>query len=815
MSSDLQAKYQRLASEYSKLKAQLPVLKKAVVDEQTIQEKLKVSIKEKDQCVRKYEQEVDSLIFRNQQLAKRVLFLQEELEQVSVKKKTKSIGRNLLPGGHLLSTFVGKGGSGSADASTPTAEKPLTHSLEHSVIGEELQSKIEENARLHKQVFESQQEYDTQLRELQERLSKYEKESNQHNEVLNLTLQKGKTEVDRLQQEKAMMEIKLQKQQSQIKEYKSQADRIEDHLHDVQEHLTGKLKSATKIIENNLPFIDSSVPDFNSLNVPTHDRKYQLRARELMSQAVGLTSAFTLAFSNFCTYSEQRARNMCSTDSSQDPLTIINTRYAKHLFENASYFKELEEAMKIFNEEVGENCFTTLETATGLQPFATKFRHLVTYLNKLLPYQLESLHQECALSTCTTMLEAKNLDLCKSFKRLNSVFNRLETYISILGAQSHKSCSHSKKNHQRFFVELSSGITSLHEAVKDVSKHFNSKISMEHQLPTASQKLKITDECIVSSLVSLVTCTGKLSAFLAGNQDFFSQRANYRTRGSSINSSLSAEEDRTNPIVAQYRQKASDYLSRIQEPQPVSVPYHIALENRKLLLSSTESKEGLSKQIQTFQQKISKLEQHKEHYMLELQLLKMKCENETQKVKQLEKSIEETKKKSEGNSSPENLMDGTVSSTATATTGEIEDTNSKSYVSSESKGESVLAADADTREQLIKDHLTNRINQLTLSLQLAESKAISFHAEVRSLHKRLAIAEQSKESALEELKQASLAQAQLKDELTTTTRSYEGQLSMMSEHLASMNEKLTTQKDEIDELTMQLSMVKGQKKSKK
>ena len=51
-------------------------------------------------------------------------------------------------------------------------------------------------------------------------------------------------------------------------------------------------------------------------------------------------------------------------------------------------------------------------------------------------FLIYSLHQECALSTCTTMLEAKNLDLCKSFKRLNSVFNRLETYISILGAQS-------------------------------------------------------------------------------------------------------------------------------------------------------------------------------------------------------------------------------------------------------------------------------------------------------------------------------------------------------------------------------------------
>ncbi|XP_029653884.2 protein phosphatase 1 regulatory subunit 21-like, partial [Octopus sinensis] len=118
------------------------------------------------------------------------------------------------------------------------------------------------------------------------------------------------------------------------------------------------------------------------------------------------------------------------------------------------------------------------------------------------------------------------------------------------------------------------------------------------------------------------------------------------------------------------------------------------------------------------------------------------------------------------------------------------------------------SVDADSREQLIKDHLTNRINQLTLNLQLAESKAINFHAEVRALHKRLAIAEEAKEKSIEELKQATTVQAQLKDDLATTTRSYEGQLRMMSEHLASMNEKLTTQKDEIDELKMQQAMSK-------
>ena len=43
-----------------------------------------------------------------------------------------------------------------------------------------------------------------------------------------------------------------------------------------------------------------------------------------------------------------------------------------------------------------------------------------------------------------------------------------------------------------------------------------------------------------------------------------------------------------------------------------------------------------------------------------------------------------------------------------------------------------------------------------------------------------------------------------KDELQVTTRNYEGQLSMMSEHLAGMNEKLTTQADEINSLKYQI-----------
>lgn len=46
------------------------------------------------------------------------------------------------------------------------------------------------------------------------------------------------------------------------------------------------------------------------------------------------------------------------------------------------------------------------------------------------------------------------------------------------------------------------------------------------------------------------------------------------------------------------------------------------------------------------------------------------------------------------------------------------------------------------------------------------------------------------------------ARSLTQDELATTKRSYEDQLSMMSDHLCSMNETLTKQREEIDTLKL-------------
>ncbi|CAL8090847.1 unnamed protein product [Orchesella dallaii] len=82
-SKSLNTKYQKLAAEYAKLRSQVTVLKKGVLDEQEKNEVLKSTLTIQDQSVRKLEQELDSVKFRNRQLEKRIEILQQSPENGS------------------------------------------------------------------------------------------------------------------------------------------------------------------------------------------------------------------------------------------------------------------------------------------------------------------------------------------------------------------------------------------------------------------------------------------------------------------------------------------------------------------------------------------------------------------------------------------------------------------------------------------------------------------------------------------------------------------------------------------------------------
>nr|XP_042123518.1 protein phosphatase 1 regulatory subunit 21 [Peromyscus maniculatus bairdii] len=190
-SAELQGKYQKLAQEYSKLRAQNQVLKKGVVDEQASSAVLKEQLKMKDQSLRKLQQEMDSLTFRNLQLAKRVELLQDEL---------------------ALSEPRGKKNKKSGESSSQLSQE------QKSVFDEDLQKKIEENERLHIQFFEADEHHKHVEAELRSRLATLETEAAQHQAVIDGLTRKYMETIEKLQNDKARLEVKSQTLEKEAKE---------------------------------------------------------------------------------------------------------------------------------------------------------------------------------------------------------------------------------------------------------------------------------------------------------------------------------------------------------------------------------------------------------------------------------------------------------------------------------------------------------------------------------------------------------------------------------------------------------------------
>uniref|UniRef100_A0A8C3R0C6 Protein phosphatase 1 regulatory subunit 21 n=1 Tax=Cyanoderma ruficeps TaxID=181631 RepID=A0A8C3R0C6_9PASS len=704
--AELQGKYQKLAQEYSKLRAQNQVLKKGVVDEQANSASLKEQLKMKDQSLRKLQQEMDSLTFRNQQLAKRVELLQDEL---------------------ALSEARGKKNKKSVESSSQLSQE------QKSVFNEDLQKKIEENERLHILFFEADEQHKRLEAELRSRLEVLETDAAQHQAVVDSLTKKYTETIEKLQNDKAKLELKL---------------------------------------------------------------------RDLAGQAMAFVQELVTALLNFHTYTEQKVQ-IFPVDSATDIISPLNQKFSQYLHENASYVRPLEEGMLHLFESITEDTVTVLETTVKLKAFSEHLASYLGFLRKILPYQLKSLEEECESSLCTAALRARNMELHRDMKRLTAVFEKLHTYVSLLALPSTRPEGLLRTNYNFVFTNIAASLHGFHDILKDISKHYSQKAALEQEVPTATQKLITTNDCILSSVAALTNGAGKMASFFSNNLDHFTTSLSYGPKGGAeFISPLSAE------CMLQYKKKAAAYMKSLKKPCADSVPYEEALANRRVLLSSTESREGLAQQVQQSLEKIAKLEQEKEHWMLEAQLAKIKLEKENQKLKNsLSGHLTETIQE---HSVLPNIAEQKKETTEKGLREPIKSTSLIGMLTVTTDNEK--APDAESREDLIKTHYMARIAELTSHLQLADSKSVHFHAECRALAKRLSLAEKSKESLTEELKLASQNITRLQDELMTTKRSYEDQLSMMSDHLCSMNETLTKQREEID--TLKMTSKGNSKKSK-
>uniref|UniRef100_A0A6Q2Z7G2 Protein phosphatase 1 regulatory subunit 21 n=1 Tax=Esox lucius TaxID=8010 RepID=A0A6Q2Z7G2_ESOLU len=685
-----------------KLRAQNQVLKKGVFDEQASSMSLKEQVKQREQSLRKVEQEMDSLTFRNQQLAKRVELLQEELAASEAKgKKTKNKG-----------------------------DSPSQQALQQSqnVFDEDLRKKIQENEQLHIKFYEADEQHRQQEALLKARLEELEREREQHLAVVSSLTSKYMDTIERLQNDKARLEVRSQTLEREARDCRVRTEECQQQLRRCQSELDRQLKQSSSVIQE------------------------KLKARDVAGQALVFLQDLVAALLNFHSYTEQRV-HIYPLDSSIEPISPLNQKFSQYLHENAAFVRPLEDGLVQLHQSITEDTVTVLETVGKLKDFAGHFTAYSHFLKKILPYQLKSLEEECGASLCTSSLTSKNQELQSDIKRITSPTGF-----------SYWSC---------LVVGLN---PSLLPVSVEMSKHYSQKASLEQELPTVTQKLRTTNECLLASLGSLTNSTGKIATFFSNNLDFFTSSTGYGPRGGAGG---------INPLQAESmlgnKKRACEYMQAIRKTRPESVPYTESLMNRRVLTSSTESREGLTQQVVASQEKIARLEQEKEHWLLEAQLGGVRLEKESQRIQELEAQLSSA----QGGGSPAltSLEDGDIGMLTTTPTNEE-------------------VGDGDFREKLIKAHYMARVGELTTQLQISDSKAVNFHAECRALAKRLAIAEKSRETLAEEVKLANQNITRLQDELATTKRSYEDQLSMMSDHLCVMNETLSKQREEIDTLKL-------------
>ncbi|EDW83383.1 uncharacterized protein Dwil_GK22345 [Drosophila willistoni] len=189
-----ETKYQKLATEYSKLRSQAKVLKQAVLDEQAKEGNLREQLQQYATSLRRTEQEVDSLGFRNKQLESRVSQLQQEIsgqeQQQNQQQRNKGSLRRGLLGGNKAEAPI------EAEVAT-TANEPL--------LFEELQKKIMENAQLTSLIDDKQRDLLLHTERIASLEQKLEKRIGDQNE-LEKRLRK---EMEQLQHRNNELETKL------------------------------------------------------------------------------------------------------------------------------------------------------------------------------------------------------------------------------------------------------------------------------------------------------------------------------------------------------------------------------------------------------------------------------------------------------------------------------------------------------------------------------------------------------------------------------------------------------------------------------
>ena len=221
----LPLKYQKLLSEYSKLRNQIVQLTRYLTDEQKAVKHFKEESKEKDKQIKKLQQDNESNSFRCQQLIKRISVLQEELKKkVTSGKGAVAAGLDVDDEDNLQSTFS------IFDAELTSKIGEVAHLTEQlTYMQSENQSLREEIHQLHLQqsdsdfMIRSQDEVIQSQKVMIDELSQNRsRSSSQVESKLNVTTESSQASSSRINEKRE--EVEAPSQVSNLKESLEAAD---------------------------------------------------------------------------------------------------------------------------------------------------------------------------------------------------------------------------------------------------------------------------------------------------------------------------------------------------------------------------------------------------------------------------------------------------------------------------------------------------------------------------------------------------------------------------------------------------------------
>lgn len=745
---DLSSKYSKLATEYSKLRAQSGVLKRAVLDEQAKNAELEENLRERETAIRKSEAEMDSLVFRNQQLARRVEVLQDEARNTKGRVKN----RPLLQEG----------------AAAAAAE-----SL-NSVMGEELEQKIAENARLHAALDGVDKRYEDRISALQSKVSQLEA-------LASKKAQTERAEDTRLKDLVQGLKVNNSELTKQIKE-------MEQELVDKNDKITVlqvQLESAADAPPTHSGQQDSaavasaespaSTPGSRGGGVAPHpataaahhahlgggggssapppppltSTDAHIQTVELLSQLGESVQDVVAGLSDLHTYWEHRIKD--THQGTNKPWTDSNTRLSKLLLQNVKHLKPIEQAYQdiLSNLLSGKN--PGLDSSHQvLKQFAQFSQNLSSYVKyaveEVEPLTIVSIQQESSSSATSPNQQTLNGQLQAEIRAFNRVLERLGDHIEALTAAG----SGGDVTGLDAVENITVAVSQLHQQAQEFYMTYKSKSDDENNLPTVSNQLQNTNKCIVAALATLVASLNNLSLNLSDNLPRIGALVTAKYEPS-VEEPTTTIKDETAAA-----ENINDVTGKDDDDVSCCGDDESAVEGLK------ETVANLQQEIESLNDRLKKAEQSKEHWKLEFQLVQMKYEK---------------------------LKCSSLTENSAA---------------DEEKSDNTASEEKDAACLLFEE----RINQLVAEKMAADSKAAHFYLECTGLLKRIKSRERDKIRAEERLKKARLQIDSLNGDVQSTAKNYEGQLQMMSEHVANMNDKLAIQTDEIQTLQFQLKRKK-------